>query len=278
MGNRNAKEKYEYKEHQSTYQKNNQTYKFIGIHEFKHVDQSESHGSKEVSRYYIYLSQIINGYKQVYQIIGHNSFADCQSGYIPATYGWLSEITKYNYDLPPLHYTLKNGYCGSVRLIEMKPNQNEYVKNIPENDYNNGNPRLYPKITFPCALDEFQLRNLDDVTIMNCSREGDELSEGYGLYPQGYCMINKDVLVSSIRTKEKHPVYVFKGKSGLGKSFIANQLVELDVYETDLGENIPENISDYHIVVVGNKYPNQFEIVKKLLTDNNTEIVNVDFT
>jgi hypothetical protein len=260
--NKKIREKYEYREHLSTYEKTNQFYEFIGIHEFKYVDQTESFGSKEVSRYYIYLSAISDGYKQVYQLIGYNSFQDCSSSYVLSSYGWLSEITPFNKPLPPLHYTLKNGVNSLVRLIERKPDFEDYEETF---DYN------------PNPLDVYRLQNTDDIVIMSCSHSG---SDTFGYYPEGYCLINSsiDVLVPSCRTKKKRPIYIFKGESGIGKSFIASHLDLLDTYETDLSQHIPDNISDYHVIVVGNKYPNQYTEIQSLLKKHDIEIVNVDFT
>lgn len=266
--NKKIREKYEYREHLSTYEKTNQFYEFIGIHEFKYVDQTESFGSKEVSRYYIYLSAMSDGYKQVYQLIGYKSFQDCQSSYILSSYGWLSEITPFNKPLPPLHYTLKNGVNSLVRLIKRKPDFESHEKT---RDYNNPE-NVYPYVN---PLDVYRLQNTDDVVIMNCSHYG---SDTYGYYPEGYCLININVLAPSCRTKKKRPIYIFKGESGIGKSFIASHLNLLDTYETDLSPHIPDNISDYHVIVIGNKYPDHYTCVQSLLEKSDLEIIDVDFT
>ena len=54
------------------------------------------------------------------------------------------------------------------------------------------------------------------------------------------------------RAKTTRPVFVFKGWSWLGKSFIARN-TSLSVYETDYSSVLPENI-EADIIVIGNKY------------------------
>ena len=71
-------------------------------------------------------------------------------------------------------------------------------------------------------------------------------------YPSGYYDVNMELFKSTVRTKEKRPVWIFTGKSNVGKSFIASH-TDLQVYETDRNESLPISITE-DIIVLGNKY------------------------
>jgi hypothetical protein len=43
-------------------------------------------------------------------------------------------------------------------------------------------------------------------------------------YPQGYYYINMDLFRKTVRAKDKRMIWIFKGKSGSGKSFLASRL------------------------------------------------------
>ncbi|ASA22617.1 hypothetical protein [Paenibacillus donghaensis] len=83
---------------------------------------------------------------------------------------------------------------------------------------------------------------------------------GDSYYPCGDYTVNMDLFTQTIRHKEKRPVWVFKGSSNRGKSFIASHLVGLTVYETDSNANIPFITED--IVVLGNKYTHQLQDIE----------------
>lgn len=84
-----------------------------------------------------------------------------------------------------------------------------------------------------------------------------------------------ELFKSTIRTKEKRPVWIFRGKSNSGKSFIASKLNELEVYETDSNENLPNKITA-SIIVIGNKYHFSISEIKKRIVGKAT-IQLVDF-
>lgn len=83
------------------------------------------------------------------------------------------------------------------------------------------------------------------------------------------------------RSKEKKPLYVFIGESGIGKSFIASN-TNLKVFESDSNVNSiyglnPNDYINYDIVVIGNK---QLDIIKDLeyyLATVDLEIIQVSF-
>ena len=93
----------------------------------------------------------------------------------------------------------------------------------------------------------------------------------YGLdeyYPSGYYSIHFEKFKQTPRYSPKRIVFLICGKSGIGKSFLADKL-KLDVYETDSNHELPDVIYE-EVVVIGNKYNYTIEDVKKRLFENPT--------
>jgi len=86
-------------------------------------------------------------------------------------------------------------------------------------------------------------------------------------YPEGEYKVNMDLFEASPRYKENRQVYIFTGPSGAGKSFLAHQLKDLTVYETDSKDTLPNSIID-NVVVIGNKYDFSVDDVKSRLFGN----------
>ena len=99
---------------------------------------------------------------------------------------------------------------------------------------------------------------------------------GDGYYPTGYVEVNMDYFEELPRNMKKRPVWIFKGYSGLGKTSLAIQLENEDVYDTDISSKLPECITE-SVVVLGNKYGHTLEDIKTRLFDN-PEIILVDFS
>ena len=76
-------------------------------------------------------------------------------------------------------------------------------------------------------------------------------------YPDGEVEVNMNLFEEINRSKEKRPVWIFKGDSALGKSYLAGIIANSDrmktVYETDAHEELTD-ISHEDIIVIGNKY------------------------
>jgi hypothetical protein len=74
--------------------------------------------------------------------------------------------------------------------------------------------------------------------------------------------------------KDKAPLYVFQGPSCLGKSWLASQLRDMNVLETDAlpDGRIPEDLSYYDVVVMGNRW------VTALPPTPDREVVYVSFS
>ena len=92
-------------------------------------------------------------------------------------------------------------------------------------------------------------------------------------YPSGGYIVNMDLFKETVRAKTLRPVWIFKGKSNAGKSFLASKLNDLDVYETDSNENLPSSITA-SVVVCGNKYNHSIDEIKaKLFGEVEVQIV-----
>ncbi|QWU14233.1 hypothetical protein SAMN04487895_101523 [Paenibacillus sophorae] len=106
--------------------------------------------------------------------------------------------------------------------------------------------KLKAPITVPDLLPE---KDYDDV-------ENDVFSVYYdggdGYYPNGGYSVDMDLFIQTIRHKDKRPVWVFKGSSNRGKSYIAAHINGLEVYETDSQETLPDSITS-DVIVLGNK-------------------------
>lgn len=98
---------------------------------------------------------------------------------------------------------------------------------------------------------------------------------GDNYYPSGGYNVNMELFVETVRNKSLRPVWIFKGKSNSGKSFLASKLNELDVYETDSNEVLPESIVA-SVIVLGNKYDFNLEDVKSKIYGE-AEIQVVEF-
>jgi len=87
---------------------------------------------------------------------------------------------------------------------------------------------------------------------------------GDSYYPSGGYTVNMDLFTETLRHKEKRPVWIFKGKSNKGKSFISGKLKDVTVYETDSSKDLPEVIKET-VIVLGNKYKFKVKDIKERL-------------
>lgn len=92
-------------------------------------------------------------------------------------------------------------------------------------------------------------------------------------YPNGYYTVNMELFKKTPRVKEHRPVWIFKGKSNSGKSYLASKLMDLDVYETDMSPVLPETITE-SVIVLGNKYNHSVEdITKRVFGESEIQVV-----
>ena len=71
-------------------------------------------------------------------------------------------------------------------------------------------------------------------------------------YPEGFYTIKMDLFKPTPRYKDKRVVYIFTGKSGIGKSYVGSNIGDgMSVYETDSNKALPAEIWE-DVIVLGN--------------------------
>ena len=99
-------------------------------------------------------------------------------------------------------------------------------------------------------------------------------------YPCGGITIRDELFKENNRCKDCKPIWIFKGDSALGKSYLAGIIANSDrmktVYETDAYEKLHDSI-EADIVVVGNKYDYSIEEIESRIQGEH-EIIYVDFS
>ena len=98
---------------------------------------------------------------------------------------------------------------------------------------------------------------------------------GCNYYPSGGYNVNMELFKETIRAKNLRPVWIFKGKSNSGKSFLSSKLQEVEIYETDSNEELPKVITA-SVIVLGNKFNFKIEDIEKVIFGE-YEIQIVDF-
>jgi hypothetical protein len=224
-------------------------YKLIGVREFKEVQsaeaQSEGAVTEEMTQYSVFLSRGIFD-RKYFVLTGRNQLGMCTSGWTTATWGELDTFHQLDLNKQPigtLHYTPRTAEAQYVRW-NTTDESGEETSAMPQNNYFN---RVL-ELAFHVDPAQYELNWVVRATLV-----GDD-----EYYPRGYCEINAPLLLQpTIRLQQKRPVYLFQGPSGIGKSFLGGAIAqhsEVQVYETDSNETLPLNLSDYHVIVVGNKY------------------------
>lgn len=98
---------------------------------------------------------------------------------------------------------------------------------------------------------------------------------GCNYYPSGGYNVNMGLFKETERAKNLRPVWIFKGKSNSGKSFLSSKLNDLEVYETDSNEELPKVITA-SVIVLGNKFNFKIEDIEKVIFGE-YELQIVDF-
>lgn len=104
---------------------------------------------------------------------------------------------------------------------------------------------------------------------------------GHYWYPQGYVKVNMELFKEpNRRQKDKRPVWLFKGGSGLGKTYLANLIGDSNfnktIYDTDTNTELPDAITS-EIIVLGNRYEFKIEDIKERIPSD-YELIIVDFS
>lgn len=111
----------------------------------------------------------------------------------------------------------------------------------------------------------------NDNTIASAEYDG-----GDSYYPSGWYSFNESFFNVSPRAVSRMKVFLFKGPSGIGKSYIASQFKDtFKVYEIDSSKDLPEDLATYDVVVLGNKH--EFPELVELLQATR-DVVTVDFS
>lgn len=119
--------------------------------------------------------------------------------------------------------------------------------------------------------DNIDIETLDNVKIASASYCGND-----DYYPSGCYSFNESFFTVSPRAVNRMKVFVFKGPSAIGKSYLAKQFIEsFKVYETDSSDVLPNDMSEYDVVVLGNKY--KFPELVELLSTTR-DVVTVSFS
>lgn len=133
------------------------------------------------------------------------------------------------------------------------------------------------KLTF--EIEEY-LDPTSDIPDMENEIFSIEHDGGDSYYPAGEVCVNEELFTETNRYKPVRPVWIFKGGSALGKSYIAgifgNSSEVKTVYETDAHEVLDEAI-EADIIVVGNKYNHTLEEIEAKIQGEH-ETIYVDFS
>ena len=125
----------------------------------------------------------------------------------------------------------------------------------------------------PLVIDDIKLNN----NIEEYSNDVFYVSEygGDSYYPNGGYSVNMDLFKELPRSCDSRPVWIFFGESNLGKTFLSSKLNDMEVYETDSSNILPEIITA-NVVVLGNKYKYDIDDIKKRLFGD-VEVRYVEF-
>ena len=179
-----------------------------------------------------------------FEVTLYESQGECGSGWTTASWGNMEvkQVEKFN------------GFTWRPKQNMRIENFSELCKQFDEND------NTYTNFT---DINTGQ-------TIFTCSQDG-----GCQYYPSGGYSVNLELFTQTIRHKQNRPVWIFKGKSNAGKSFLASHLKDMSVYETDSSEVLPEKIKS-DVIVMGNKYDFTLDEIKNRIFGN-AEIKIVEF-
>ncbi|MDK0621495.1 hypothetical protein P5E90_11695 [Clostridium perfringens] len=164
-----------------------------------------------------------------------------------------------------VEFTYEEGECGSGWCVASWANIE--IKQV--NNFRGYTHKPIKELIVDIDLceDEEDLEELYNDVVSFSQYGGDEY------YPCGGYSINMDLFKETARYKKDRPVWIFTGESGTGKSFIASGIVDIDVYETDRSETLPNEIEE-QIIVLGKKYDFSIEdIENRIVGDHELHIV-----
>lgn len=187
-----------------------------------------------------YILYCIGDYNNKYEITLWNTYGECGSGWCGASWGNIK-----------------------IDIVTEFANKTH----IPIN-----------KLSIYIDVDNYN--NYEDEEDCNIHNEVFSYSEvgGDGYYPCGSISVNIDLFKPTIRSIEKRPVWLFKGNSNLGKSYLGHKINKdkfVNVYETDSSDCLPSKIKE-SIIILGNKYNYSVEEINNKIFGEH-ELIVVDF-
>jgi len=204
-----------------------------------------------------------------YRLIGIREFRNSQTALYDSR-----EMSQYTIFLRSDLYqiytiTMENFYdCSDPEFIPSTRGELSDIKSVEDV----GTLHWVPKVHNQQVIIDYvklEIRTMDGVRIAWVTSDGPCSS---------IALFDPKLFVKTMRAITRRPVYVFQGPSCTGKSFIASNLSSLKVYETDSNETIPETVTNYNVIVVGNKYPDHLSKVTELVSKNDdVERINVSF-
>ena len=213
---------------------------------------------------------LVGAYKQLYMATGcsgHNQNFNYESKQMEKVFLHLLQPTTY--DKYEVVLWGSEGECGSgwttATWGHFKLNKVNSFTNPPTY---NCQPTL---VDVAQTEDNIDIETLDNVRVASASYCGND-----DYYPSGWYTFNESFFTVSPRAVDRMKVFVFKGPSAIGKSYLASKFVEgFKVYETDSSNELPTDMSDYDVVVLGNKY--EFPELVELLSTTR-DVVTVNFS
>lgn len=177
--------------------------------------------------------------KQKTELTMYEKSGCCSSGYTDASYVYAS-CMDVNYFGALTHRPINNTIS-----LKLPP---RFFDNAYDQDQSN-------EFVYKCEIFDFYDSNSD-------------------WYAMSSLRVKMDLFKPTGRGYDKPVVWMLKGESNLGKSYIAHS-TSLKVYETDASKKLPK-VLDADVVVVGNKYKFELDFIKGRFPVE-CEFIMVDF-
>lgn len=269
-----------------------QTFCLLGVNVEMVKNTSDDHGSQWMPVYTVYL-RTTDEYNVSHKVVITAEYHSCSSGWCASTTGRCSD-PEYVERVGQLHYIPKSDLIISlIRYNSDKKCMSEYWDDtlivtsdevVVFNISRNGGDPYYPmgSVTFnedlfnkTCRLLEVEhppaVPSADTAEFFTRDIVGKTPSGIMGMLVLGN---------SGARSDIKRQIYVFYGPSCTGKSFMSSKLESLPVYETDQKAELPDDLIDHSVIVVGNRYPGQLLLVKTALAGcgDSAEVIWINFS
>jgi len=205
---------------------------------------------EELTRYTLLVTKLVRpGHTRKFTITLSEAFGECGSGWTTASWG-IMKLAEVDHFGPFSHRPKQPLYLADD--IEGYGHKMAYVFN-GEKD----------------AWDPFAIHN----EVFTYSANG-----GDEYYPAGSAFVDLDLFEELPRAMSARPVWIIKGKSGLGKSTLGEAMAVggQTVFETDSVDELPDTITA-SVVVLGNRSGFTVDDVKSRLFGT-PKVILVDFT